>query len=308
MTLLVLIGLGAGAGVCLLVAGTVRLRPSLGSVVDRYPDGSLRPLRPGSAGPLPAPPAPRLLATVGRRLGSALASSKSSTGLGQDLALLGRSEEAHAATTALAAICGAAAPVIGLGALSLLGAGIPPVVITVGCPASFLAGALVPSVSLRRTAARARAALVHSIACWLELVALAQAGGMGIESALEAASTVTDDASFARLRQALERSRHAGRSPWDGLSRLGRELGVAELEELAASVALAGTEGARIRASLTAKSASLRRRQMAQAESRANSTTERLFLPAIVLMVGFMVFLVYPAAVTLTHALGPSLP
>ena len=42
---------------------------------------------------------------------------------------------------------------------------------------------------------------------------------------------------------------------------------------------------------------------MAEAKARANSTTERLFLPSIVLMLGFMVFLMYPAGVSLTHVL-----
>ena len=92
-------------------------------------------------------------------------------------------------------------------------------------------------------------------------------------------------------------------SPWDGLGRLGSELGVDELEELAASLLLAGTEGARIKASLSAKSASLRRRQTAEAQGRANAITERLFVPAIVLMVGFVVFLIYPAGVTLSRVL-----
>ena len=89
-----------------------------------------------------------------------------------------------------------------------------------------------------------------------------------------------------RIRRTLDRARHAGRSPWDGLGRLGDGVGGGGLEELAASVRLAGTEGARIRSSLTAKSASLRRRQMADAQGRANATTERLFLPVIVLMIG----------------------
>jgi len=126
---------------------------------------------------------------------------------------------------------------------------------------------------------------------------------MGIESALEAASSVAGEASFLRIRRALDRARHAGRSPWEALGQLGAELGVNELEELAASLRLAGTEGARIRASLSAKSASLRRRQLADAQGRANATTERLFLPAIVLMLGFVVFLMYPAGVTLSRVL-----
>jgi len=126
---------------------------------------------------------------------------------------------------------------------------------------------------------------------------------MGVESALEAASGVAGDRSFLRIRRALDRARHAGLSPWEGLGRLGGELGVDELEELAASVRLAGTEGARIRASLSAKSGSLRRREMADAQGQANAITERLFVPAIVLMIGFVVFLIYPAGVTLSRVL-----
>ena len=215
--------------------------------------------------------------------------------------MLGRSDESLAVATTLAAItsaAGAGAVCTSLGRLDLhLQMSIVPLL----CLATGLAGAAVPSLLVRRSAGVARRDLVHSLACWLELVALAQAGGMGIEGALEAASSVAGEASFLRIRRALDRARHAGRSPWDGLGRLGDELGVNELEELAASVRLAGTEGARIRSSLTAKSASLRRRQMADAQGRANATTERLFLPAIVLMIGFIVFLIYPAAVTLSR-------
>ena len=144
---------------------------------------------------------------------------------------------------------------------------------------------------------------MHALSCWLDLVALAQAGGMGIESALEAASAIGEEPSFALLRDTLAMGRHTGASAWAALSGLGRRIGVDELDELAASVSLAGTEGARVRSSLVAKSASLRRRRTADAESRANATTERLFLPAIVLMLGFMVFLVYPAATALTQVL-----
>jgi len=42
---------------------------------------------------------------------------------------------------------------------------------------------------------------------------------------------------------------------------------------------------------------------MSDAESRANATTERLFLPSIILMLGFMVFLMYPAGVSLANVI-----
>jgi len=60
-------------------------------------------------------------------------------------------------------------------------------------------------------------------------------------------------------------------------------------------VQLAGTEGARIRQSLTARSASLRRHEQAEAESSANAMTERLFLPGALLLIGFLLFIGYPA-------------
>jgi tight adherence protein C len=39
----------------------------------------------------------------------------------------------------------------------------------------------------------------------------------------------------------------------------------------------------------------LRRHEQADAESAANATTERLFLPGALLLLGFLVFIGYPA-------------
>jgi hypothetical protein len=72
-------------------------------------------------------------------------------------------------------------------------------------------------------------------------------------------------------------------------------LGVGELSEIAAAVSLAGSEGARIRSTLTAKAASIRRHELADAEAEANAVTERLFLPGVLLLVGFLLFIGYPA-------------
>jgi len=282
MNSLIVLGIGGGLGLTAIVTGLMRHAPA-------GPVGLTRSATP--AWP----------ERVGHLLMKLLRLSGSARPLRQDLNVLGRSDESLAVATTVAAVTGTAGAVVVSAGLGRLGLHLPISIAPVVCLAVGLAGAAVPSLLVRRSAGVARRDLVHSLACWLELVSLAQAGGMGIESALEAASSVAGEASFLRIRRALERARHAGRSPWDGLGRLGDELGVNELGELAASVRLAGTEGARIRSSLTAKSASLRRRQMADAQGRANSTTERLFLPAIVLMIGFIVFLVYPAAVTLTR-------
>ena len=219
-----LVGLGtcAGLGVTLIVSGLMRR-------------ASADPARPTWA------------ARTGYGLTKLLRLSGSSRHLGQDLNVLGRSEESLAVATTLATVTAASGGVVVCAALGRLSVQVPISIWPLVCLATGLAGAVVPSLLVERSARSARRDLVHSLACWLELVALAQAGGMGIESALDAASSLAGDPSFLRIRRALDRARHAGRSPWDGLGRLGSELGVNELEELAASVRLAGTEGARIR-------------------------------------------------------------
>lgn len=282
MRLLVVLGVAAGFGATAVVTGLMRRGPA------RVPD----PGRPASSA---------LPVRIGLGLTKLLRLSSSSGPLRQDLNVLGRSAESLAVATTLVTVTGAAGAAVACEGLEHLGPHLPPWVVPLLCLGAGLVGAAAPSLVMRRSARAARRDLVHSLACWLELVALAQAGGMGIEGALEAASSLAGDPSFLRIRRGLDRARHSGRSPWDGLGRLGGELGVSELEELAASVRLAGTEGARIRASLSAKSASLRRRQMTDAQGQANATTERLFLPAVVLMIGFVVFLVYPAAATLSR-------
>jgi hypothetical protein len=81
---------------------------------------------------------------------------------------------------------------------------------------------------------------------------------------------------------------------------LGEALGVAELSELAATVSLAGAEGAKVRASLGAKAASIRAHALADAQAKAEAMSERMSLPVVVLFAGFLLFVGYPA---LAHVL-----
>ena len=118
---------------------------------------------------------------------------------------------------------------------------------------------------------------------------------MGLEGALDAAAEVGEQRLIRRLRRGLAASRGAGQPPWLALEGLGRQGALEELCELAAALSLAGREGARIRATLAAKAASMRRRELAAAEAAANRATERLFLPGVLLLVGFLLFIGYPA-------------
>ena len=127
-----------------------------------------------------------------------------------------------------------------------------------------------------------------------ELVVITLAGGGGVQSALHDSAQVGQGWAYGQLQTALSSASRSG-TPWTALGRLGEELGVDELGELAASLSLAGTEGARVRESLAAKAGSLRSHELASAESAAESASEKMAFPTVMLFVGFLVFLGYPA-------------
>ncbi|HEX3841274.1 MAG TPA: type II secretion system F family protein [Acidimicrobiales bacterium] len=156
-------------------------------------------------------------------------------------------------------------------------------------------GAGLPIALLKADAKDRRQHFRTVIGTYVDLVVLSLAGGAGIEESLLAASSVSSDWAARRISKALLLARDAGESAWEALSGLGHELDLPELIELSATLQLAGTEGARVRQSLSARAVSLRRHEQAEAESSANAMTERLFLPGTLLLLGFLLFIGYPA-------------
>ncbi|HRE03795.1 MAG TPA: type II secretion system F family protein, partial [Ilumatobacteraceae bacterium] len=90
-----------------------------------------------------------------------------------------------------------------------------------------------------------------------------------------------------------------GDTPWEALARLGDDADLPDLTELAAAVSLAGQEGAAVRNTVTSKAKAIRERLTADAERSAASTTERMGVPATLLLLGFIVFLGFPAIAVL---------
>ncbi len=152
-----------------------------------------------------------------------------------------------------------------------------------------------PVGAVLHTAAERRRHFRVVLGSFVDLVVLGLAGGVGVEGALHAAAQVSPDWAAQRMARVLLAARDGGVSPWTALAELGSDLDVPELVELSATVQLAGTEGARIRQSLGARAVSLRRHEQAEAESAANAMTERLFLPGALLLLGFLLFIGYPA-------------
>ena len=209
------------------------------------------------------------------------------------LRILGRTAEEHTFRKLTGASVGFAAPLVVAGLAAL--AGVPPSPGWV--PALAVAGAVVgffvPDLGLADRIEAQRQAFTHALSAYLDLVTVILAGGGGLETALQSAADAGDGWAFEEIRRTLRQSRLAGSSPWEGFDRLGSELGVDELRELAASARLAGDHGARIRDSLSAKADSLRAHQTAMVEARAEAATEKMLLPVVALVVGMILFVGY---------------
>jgi Flp pilus assembly protein TadB len=251
--------------------------------------------------PAGRPPAGEQLGALALRL---LARVGAGSRSGPVFELTEQSPQRHALDQVLFALLGFLTPAIGAVVLGFAGVGLPPMVIIPLTAMSTVAGFVFPELALRDQATRRRRAFRYALSAYLDLVNILLAGGAGIETALFAAADAGDGWAFDRLRKALDLARTTGRSPWDTYADLGASLGVSELSELAASVALAGSHGARIRASLAAKADALRGHQTAETESAAEAATERMTIPLAVLLLGFLVLIAYPALEQVTTATG----
>jgi Flp pilus assembly protein TadB len=223
----------------------------------------------------------------------------------QELELAGRSPDRHALSKVAGLIAGVIAPASVVMAVSAIGVSLPlapTIALAVGTAAG---GYVLPDAMLRDVAEKRRRAFRHALSSYLDLVNVLLAGGAGIETALHAAADAGDGWGYQTLRAELRRARLTGRSPWDTFAQLDERLGITELGELAASVSLAGSHGARIRASLAAKADTLRGHQVAETEAAAEAATERMTVPVAVLLFGFLVFIAYPAVVQITTVGGP---
>ena len=223
----------------------------------------------------------------------------------QELELANRTPERHAFDKVLAAIAGLLVPNLAAVGLLAIGIRVPLGAVAVLSLATAAAGFFLPDLALRDEAAKRRRAFRHALSSYLDLVNVLLAGGAGIETALHAAADAGDGWGYQTIRAELRRARLTGQSPWDTFAELDERLGITELAELAASVSLAGSHGARIRASLAAKADTLRGHQVAETEAAAESATERMTIPVTVLLFGFLVFIAYPAVIQITSVRGP---
>ncbi len=213
----------------------------------------------------------------------------------RDLAVVEQDAFAHATRKIVT-------PLIGMGIMVAVGVLSTATGFGTGGPAAALlvplAGALgyvMPDRRLASAARRRRTDVLAALSAYLDLVNVLLAGGAGLETALHAAADAGDGWTFEQLRAVLLRSRTTRTSVWTCFAELGRRIGVDELVELGAAVQLAGQQGARIAQSLSTRAQTLRAHVLEGIEIDAQSASERMGLPTVLLFVGFLFLLGYPA-------------
>jgi Flp pilus assembly protein TadB len=293
MTLVVLLALGAGVGVVGVITGVRGQRTSLQGVLTGL---TMEP----SAGDRKELWVGLGVTRLDRRMASHLASVVRERGLferelGIRLALSNLSLEDLLARCLACAAIGTLLPLVTWMIVIVGGLRVPLLVPLSSGLVLGIAGALLPVAELNAAAKRGRRHARRVICSFLDLVVVGLAGGMGIESALLTAAQLGENAVSRRMLAALSLCRDTGEPPWEALARLGETLGIEELSELAATAGLAGMEGAKVRATLAARASSIRRHELANAEAEANALTEKLFIPGAFLLVGFLIFIGYPA-------------
>ncbi len=278
-----------GAGLWAVLAGAFPPRPGLAGVLAALH-------REPPAAPVITPGAGGWAARLGRPAAGLLSGlGLPRPGVRADLAVLGKPAGQHLAEQAAAAATGLLIGPVMAAVLAVRGARIPLAVPAWAALLLAAAGFAAPSLSARADAGRRRRDFRHALSAFLDLTVISLAGGAGVDAALGDAAATGTGWAFAQIRAALQSARLTRVAPWVTLGRLGAELGIGELAELAQSVSLAGTEGARIRESLAAKAASLRAHQLTDAEGQAAAATERMSMPVVILFLGFLIFIGYPA-------------
>lgn len=298
MSTFVLLGAMIGLGVVLIVRGLVPPRTDLAVAVGRWEVARRHATRTtGTVGP-------GLRERIGRWVGDELAKrgTEIPATLRGDLAITGRSREAHFTGLLVTALVGLLIPA-GLGVFAaLLGLGL-------GFTVPLLAGIVVAGVLVAATSRQVhveaearRDELRRALGTYLDLVSMSLAGGRGVTEALPTSAAIGTGWAFELIGDTVTSARRRGITPWAALGDLGAEYGLQELTDLSAALGLVGDSGAKVRQSLGARAGTLRRRQLADARAEADQGDDDMRITQIVLAIGFLIFIGYPAVMNILAA------
>lgn len=291
-------GAGAGLGLLLLALALCPPRPTLAASLARLDAAARTPRRTAAPDTTGSAMQQLLVRRAGRPLSVAFVDRGwLPAGVRSDLAVIGQEPASFFAVKAACAVAGLAVGPLLAGLLALAGVGAS--VLLPAWVALLFAGLLftAPDMVVRRRAQDLRRDFRAAVGSYLDLVAMKMASGAGLSEALRDAAAIGGDGPFARIRGALEDARTDGLTPAAALGQLGDELSLPDLRELSAGLSLVAASGAQAEESLRAKAASLRERELSAAAGDANARSQSMLVAQVVLALGFLVFIGYPALV-----------
>lgn len=154
-------------------------------------------------------------------------------------------------------------------------------------------GAAYPFVDLRDQAAKRRKAFQQALSAYCVSVDMCLQVGSGPEQAL---LTAADGRGwqFIQLRAVLKQAQVRNEEPWVALRRLGEDIEVLDLIELAKSIEQVAVKGASVGDTVAGIADSIQARIAAGIETDATRRTVRMAIPTTMLLMGFMILAVYP--------------
>ncbi len=211
-----------------------------------------------------------------------------------DLAILGRTPERYVLSLVLTVLFALSIPVLLTIALLVLRVSVTPAIPLGGVLIAAAFGVWLAHADVVSKAAAAREEFVRGMCTYLDLAATQVRGGHGPMESLERAVEICHGWVFDHVRGALLRANLQLTPPWNELKRLSVELNILELGDLADIMRSAGVDGAQVYNTLRAKADSLRDQIRTQQLEKAEVRTNKLDIPAAVLILILLVLMIYP--------------
>ena len=288
-----LLATGAGALVAFgvwVLAGALRpVRARLGDALDLLDGRVLPDAEPAATG------VDRIGGWVRARLRRPV-----SAGTQRRLRMAGRSIDRHFAHKAGSGLAGLVLPaLVGVLAAATAGIGLEvPALVSLGLG---LVGFVLPDLLLRGADRDLTEDTTQALLTYFDLVTLERLANASGSQALRSSAAVSDATVFVAVRDALERARLEQRAPYPELQRLGRELELPALVDIADVMAL-DDAGAALSGALRARVRELRDAHLTQARIAAAAVSERMAFFMVIPSLVFGLFFLVPPILRLLAA------
>jgi hypothetical protein len=210
----------------------------------------------------------------------------------KDLDLLDRTESDFYFEKAIYAIIGLLAP-IAITFITASTLGIASAVPLVLSPVLAFSFWFIPDSKVRSLAAARRREFVRFVTVYLELVSVALLGESTPDQAMSKALTVSNSWVFERIRREYRIAEVTRMSKWQALERLGDQVKVPALGEMARMMRMSDDEVG-VRRQLRAACNKLRKQLVTDDAMRAEAATARMQGPIVAMMVPIMLLVLIP--------------